>query len=419
MLKKTMLGLALASAFALPTANANEKEIDAIRAELRAMKEAYESRIAALEKRLQDAQAPANPSQPAATPKAATSSSFNPNISMVLGGTYARLKQDPASYRINGFMPAAEEGGPGERSFSLGESEITLSAAIDPMFSGRLTFALTGDNEAEVEEAYVTTTGLSNGKTARVGRFLSGVGYLNGQHAHSWDFVDGPLAYQAFLGGQLKQDGVQFRWLAPLDTFVEFGAEFGSSAGRHNGFGSRSLFVHAGDDIGESSSWRAGLSYLRNNGVEREWDEAGLPAAFGGSSTMWVADAVYKWAPGGNATQQNFKLQGEYFRRKESGVIALDGVEGPLAATQSGWYVQGVYQFMPNWRTGLRYDRLAPGPFASVAPKRTSLMLDYSPSEFSRLRLQFAQDKARGGASDNQLFLQYIMSLGTHSAHAF
>ena len=46
-------------------------------------------------------------------------------------------------------------------------------------------------------------------------------------------------------------------------------------------------------------------------------------------------------------------------------------------------------------------------------------MLDYSPSEFSRLRLQLARDRAREGASDNQLFLQYQMSLGAHGAHAF
>ncbi|UUZ49033.1 hypothetical protein LP420_00320 [Massilia sp. B-10] len=51
--------------------------------------------------------------------------------------------------------------------------------------------------------------------------------------------------------------------------------------------------------------------------------------------------------------------------------------------------------------------------------KRSSLMLDYSPSEFSRLRLQLARDEARPGVADNQLYLQYIMSLGTHAAHAF
>ena len=46
-------------------------------------------------------------------------------------------------------------------------------------------------------------------------------------------------------------------------------------------------------------------------------------------------------------------------------------------------------------------------------------MLDYSPSEFSRFRLQFARDRSRPDAIDNQVYLQYIMSLGTHGAHTF
>ena len=102
------------------------------------------------------------------------------------------------------------------------------------------------------------------------------------------------------------------------------------------------------------------------------------------------------------------------------------------AVTQSGWYLQGVYQFMPRWRTGLRYDRLDPGDAQvgalnagnvisdyAYTPTRTSLMLDYSPSEFSRLRLQLARDNSRQGLADNQLFLQYIMSLGAHGAHQY
>jgi hypothetical protein len=46
-------------------------------------------------------------------------------------------------------------------------------------------------------------------------------------------------------------------------------------------------------------------------------------------------------------------------------------------------------------------------------------MLDWSPSEFSRLRLQFARDTAMAGITDNQVTLQYIMSLGAHGAHKF
>jgi len=46
-------------------------------------------------------------------------------------------------------------------------------------------------------------------------------------------------------------------------------------------------------------------------------------------------------------------------------------------------------------------------------------MLDYSPSEFSRLRAQFAKDQSRQGLKDNQFFVQYIMSLGAHGAHSY
>ena len=52
-------------------------------------------------------------------------------------------------------------------------------------------------------------------------------------------------------------------------------------------------------------------------------------------------------------------------------------------------------------------------------PKRNTLMVDWSPTAFSRLRLQFASDKARAGMTDNQVLLQYIYSLGAHGAHTF
>jgi hypothetical protein len=46
-------------------------------------------------------------------------------------------------------------------------------------------------------------------------------------------------------------------------------------------------------------------------------------------------------------------------------------------------------------------------------------MVDWTPSEFSRIRLQYAQSKVRPEATDNQIFLQYILTLGAHGAHKF
>jgi hypothetical protein len=494
MLNKSVIVLALAAAFSAPMASAaDNKELAEIRAQIQQMKAAYESRLQALEQRLADAQAATSAAQeqakaasaaaaqasataqasaaaqaaaPAAAPAVADAGSapaagasarsniFNPDISLILGGTLSNLKQDPEQYRLQGFVPPGGEVGPGARGFNLGESEITMRANIDPKFSGQLTFALTPENEASVEEAFIQTRDLGNGLNLKAGRFLSSVGYLNGQHSHTWDFVDAPLAYQAFLGGQYKSDGVQAKWLAPLDQFLELGVEAGNGSNfpgtsrNKNGANSLAAYAHFGDDIGESSSYRIGASLLRTHSAERTFEDGGISNGFSGKTNTFIADAIYKWAPNGNSTVTNFKLQGEYFRSKDSGTLdydlngaATDPLTGPAASAytgkQSGWYVQGVYQFMPNWRTGLRYDSLRTGArriglvedgtlsFAqfpileAYEPKKTSFMIDYSPSEFSRLRLQFAQDKSRPGVKDNQIFLQYIMSLGTHAAHAF
>jgi hypothetical protein len=59
---------------------------------------------------------------------------------------------------------------------------------------------------------------------------------------------------------------------------------------------------------------------------------------------------------------------------------------------------------------------LATDPFH---PEKTTVMLDYTPSEFSRFRIQYAQSKTRPELTDNQIFLQYILTLGAHAAHKF
>jgi hypothetical protein len=258
-----------------------------------------------------------------------------------------------------------------------------------------------------------------------------------------WDFVDAPLAYQAMLGGQFADDGLQVAWLAPTDTFIELRGEVGrgrsypGTDSSRNGAGATALALHLGGDVGESSSWRAGVSMLNAKASDQRvlsLDPSFLTRedAFFGRTRVWVADAVWKWAPNGNATRTNFKLQGEYLRSSRDGSLQLNANEDtvtpavPYNQNASGWYLQAIYQFTRGWRVGARTERLNPGtlPAAIFAledwhPRKNSLMLDWSPSEFSRVRLQFAQDRARPGITDNQWFLQYQMSLGAHGAHSF
>jgi hypothetical protein len=445
--RQTLFAWAAALACA-GTALAQEADLSKIREEVKQLKETNEQRVRALEKRVTEAEARSGK----------TESAFNPAVSLILQGTYANAKEDPNTYQITGFVPSGGEVGPPKRSFGLGESELIISGNVDPYFRGQLVAALTPENEVEVEEAFFQTLALGRGFTLKGGRFLSGIGYQNEIHQHAWDFQDAPLPYKAFLGGRLSQDGLQLRWVAPTPVFLEFGAEassgeqFPGTDRNKNGVNGGTVFGHVGGDIGASTAWRAGVSYLRTTAENRAYDDVdsmggAVTNSFTGKARMWIADAILKWAPGGNATRTNFKLQGEYFRFKQDGTLTYDdtagsnvfgSVTGAFDTDQSGWYAQGVWQFMPRWRAGYRYDQLQHGTvtngivsnglgpaaadfplLADYNPSRNTVMIDWSPSEFSRLRVQYAADKSRMGVTDNQIIVQYILSLGAHGGHKF
>jgi hypothetical protein len=455
-MQQKKIALAVAMAISLGAQGAESSDLAAIRAQIEDMKKNYEQRIAALEQKLAQAEAKVErveqrPVQP--TQAAGTASSFNPEISLILQGQYRNMKNIPGR-GITGFWPGGEEDTGGIRGFSIDHTELVLSANVDPYWRGQAVLALI-DGEVEVEEANFRSLGLGNGMGLKAGRYRSGIGYLNEQHRHQWDFADAPLMYRAMFGGHAAyaQDGVQLKWLAPTPVFLEFGAEAGRGAAfpgtdrNRNGSGAGALFVHVGDDVGVANSWRAGLSYLRTSARDRETTFADVNSldalgTFTGKSSTWLADFVWKWAPNGNPKYQNFKFQAEYFVRREKGNLTCDDADPTVATAcsggfadnyrtrQSGWYAQGVYQFTPAWRAGLRYEQLNSGTrdfginaanlvVDSYRPRRATAMVDYNWSEFSRLRLQYAQDKSMQGVTDNQVTLQYIMSLGAHGAHKF
>src|SRR6267378_2963428 len=440
---------AMALAMAMPAAQAQES-LPQMRQELKQLQQ----RIEELEGRVKDAESTATQAAAQASSRPQSENALNPGVSVILNGVYANLSRDPKTYRLNGFVPTMQDVAPPTRGFSLGESEVAFMANIDHMFRGTLIGSISPDNDTiGVEEGYIQTIGLSHGFTLKAGRFFSAIGYQNQIHAHAWDFTDAPLAMRVFLGGQLNEDGIQFRWVAPTSLYWDMGTELGrgrafpaslSDSGK-NGARSLNFFTHVGGDIGESIAWQTGLSHFRTSPSGRQFattDALGnaITDSFTGTSRLWVASGILKWSPNGNPTYNNLKLQGEYFRRKEEGSLVFDSAGAALAnglsSRQSGWYAQGVYQFMPLWRAGYRYDRLDSGTvnidttasgltaadfpiLAGYKPKKHSVMVDWSPSEFSRIRLQYARDYSRIGEPDNQVFLQYIVSLGAHGAHTF
>jgi hypothetical protein len=351
---------------------------------------------------------------------------FNPAISIILNGSYSHHSRDPAAYVRAGF-PLVGEGVPSAQGLSLGESELSFAANIDEKFYGQVTLAAgseDGEDRIGVEEAFIDTTALPAGWSVRLGRFFSNVGYLNSHHAHTDNFFDRPLPYQAFLGNQYGDDGVQVRWVAPTSMFLELGGEvfrgqaFPSGGATHGGVGTKTLFAHLGGDAGANSEWLAGVSMLRSSAVDGE-------DGFTGDGTLYIADATWKWAPDGNFKDGGVTLRGEYFLDHRDGSFAdLDtGIPAAWSGSRRGAYGEAVYRLNRQWDVGYRFDRLwaaNDGPLAGdTDPTRHTVEATWRNSEFSLFRLQMSHDKPNATATDNAVTVQYQTSLGAHGAHKF
>lgn len=376
--------------------------------------------------------------------------STNPQISVILDGGYSSYSYSEGEAVLPGFFLGGEAG-LAEEGFALGHSEIVASANIDQHFFGKITAAIAehdGETELELEEAFIETVGLGSGITVRGGRMFSAVGYLNQQHQHAWDFVDAPLIYRGLWGRNYIDDGLRVSWIAPTNTFLEIGGEilsgygFPASKGEGSQLRSQVLFANLGGDFDASNAWQAGLSFHNAKVTDREaggHEHGGgggeeVPAFSGDSHTIG-ANFIYKWAPNGNYKYQHVKVQAEFFARSEDGDVELEGSmpleESTVDLKQRGFYLQGVYQFAPHWRAGMRYDRVSSsvsGDDPSVLdeagletdhnPWRGTASIEWVPSEFSRIRVQYNHDRSVD-RPDNQWFVQYTYSLGAHGAHTF
>ncbi|KGJ99282.1 hypothetical protein [Thalassotalea sp. ND16A] len=385
------------------------------------------------------------------------------NISAIVNVGYTEREdfQGIAGFGVDEHAAGLKSG------FWTDHTELAISAPIDDMFFGKMTMVLDehdGETEIELEEAFIQTTGLDYDLSLRAGRFLSNVGYLNGKHTHTDSFADRPLLYRAFMNGHYFDDGARLSWLAPTDVYLELGSELFKGGkmpayASGDGIGAQSLFVKTGGDFNHEHSWQLGVSYLgfdndegfcSDHGHEEEHEEehheehdAGAledeheegfgACAFSGEKDYYIVDAVWKWAPNGNYKYQNFTLSAEYFRVEEKGELLhqeehhdenpalLEEHHDPIDAEHSGFYLSAVYQFSPNWATGLRYSEIDfDEPYShGFTPSVSTAMLEYRHSHFSTVRIQYSQDKSTEHLSDDQITLQFSMALGAHGAHQF
>ncbi len=404
------------------------------------------------------AQDPAAPLSARGLPAALQS--LNPDLSAIIDVNYHKDDSDEGISHILGEMAGfGHSHGHGddhhnhgiEDGFNLRHLELQVSASIDPYFKGN---AIAGVDEesAEMEVAEIETTCLPWGLKIKAGKFFSDFGYINAQHAHQWDFADQPLIYQLTLGEHgLNDKGAQLSWLAPTpfyllagfeafqgDNEAMFAYEGEEPLPAHDGPRTQVGWLKAGPNLPGNHALQFGASV--GTGVhqeEHDGDEDGeADHWFDGDSRFWGADAVYKYNAPKAYGQGDFVLQGEYFSRRKDLDLVRHDLAPDLAGNdrvddQDGYYVQAVYGLLPRWRTGLRWEQvgltnesdLPDGSSESFDESyRIGAMVDFSPSEFSRLRFQVNKGdyETEDGREDVlEAYVQLVVSIGAHGAHNF
>lgn len=409
--------------------------------------------------------APPTPRTAAAPPAA---NAFNPAISVIFDGAYyndgirgdgaTRLEEAAGIHSTGGHdhdHDHADDGhghghshGTLERGFNLRPTEIVLQGTVDPYVDLVGHLVVEEGEGLELEELYFRTRSLPAGLTLKGGKFLSGIGYINSQHPHEWDFVEATLPYQTFFGAHgLLDTGLQLTWLPDWPVYTRLGVEafqgenerMSNLLGVEEGFSEKdaprlwSAFIKVSPELGYDHALQGGLFGVFSRQHQRLLERDAVQEPLDGEAWVLGTDWVYKYDPGGIQGQGSLTLQGEYLYQ----VLDLEVDRGEAAGAErrfveDGFYVQGTYGFAPRWNVGLRYDavginrnRLESAGQRLLAWEQTdrvSLALTWNPTEFARLRAQWSRADVAvdGGREDfNQFFLQGILSLGSHGAHNF
>jgi hypothetical protein len=379
--------------------------IEALRAEISAMKSEYEDRIRRLEARIEelqvqvlrggpDAETP-SPTAPPAPAAQTTAGVLNPAISVV-GNLVGRAD----SQKVYG-----ETGNRIDNKIILREAEIDMRVPVDPYADGVLITALESEAPSRfsvgVEEGYVNIKKLPFldkpplGLKIKAGRFRPAFGTINVLHTHDLPQTFRPLPIQEFLGPEgFVADGVSANFFIPApweNSSLDF-----------------TLQALTGGDIATSPNPDARMAYLghlryygtfgTSHNLELGWSSYFHPKGNGiAEADIHGFDFLYRWKPARRGEWRSFLVGSElmFGRRAYPEAAETPEVARAIAGQPAGqgrplgYYVFGQWQFNRRTYAGVRWDKT--DILFNPALRRRSLtpFVSYYFSEFLRLRLNY------------------------------
>jgi hypothetical protein len=357
---------------------------------------------------------------------------------------------------------------PKRRGFTLQQTELSLIGAVDPYFLAEA-HIIASEDEIELEEAFLQTLALPYGLELEAGFFLTEFGRINPTHPHAWLWLDQPVVNTRLFGGEgMRGTGMRLAKLLPTPWFsqIHIGIQNADGEFMASFLGGEIGHAHGAEEEAEHEALGIGGRPIIERDVRRlkdlvylaRWENAlelsstwsgklGISGLYGpnftgpdGETWIYGADFFLKWLPETNRRGRPFfRFEGEFIQRDLKTDAFFDEVEGESIAGDTlkdwGFYLQGFYGFNSLWSAGLRYEYASgsgdniehdgefPGrrddPFRDDRT-RVSPLLVYSPSEFSRIRLQYNYDQADHLRSDaHTVWLGFEALIGAHPAHSY
>lgn len=322
--------------------------------------------------------------------------------------------------------------------FGVREVEIAVQSAVDPYFRGDIFLGISALEGISIEQAFLTATSLPWGLQAQLGRFLMPVSKQNTTHRHDLHTVEYPYVIQRYL----SDDGLKGTGVAVSKIFSPFGFYQELIVGAVDRFGERDATLTAVqpanrrlDGMGFSARFRNYVDLSQSANVElsasamtgmREQLMSGTGPggenAVNARQSVYGVDFTYRWRPLQQGLYSSFILQAEAIRQVNGAPDAASVTAGPYTGPGrdfAGGYVFARWQLSQRLYLGGRFDSLEDPALGGANFRAGSLVLEWFPSEFSKLVAQFEHTQPQGMPALNRLLLQATFAMGPHKPHPF
>jgi len=314
---------------------------------------------------------------------------------------------------------------------SLRTLELGAQAWVDPNAWAYFIGATEGESLA-IEEAAIHYVGFEGNSTLRAGRFFIDFGKQMQTHVHELRTLERPLALRAFLGEEVKGDGLQWnhwtslgdatalRWsigafgaLLPEENAL-FEDQVGEVASRKDiddlNFTAR---VTGFSDLSAASTLQLGLSARMIPEYEVVFESTG-DAAAGLESSVFGADITYGWVD--DTSQRNWTIGAEYLFNTGDTVLdnSTPGTVNVISEDQGGYFAFVDYAFSRSNNVGLQYSAVELPDVAGSDASELEVYFTHLFSEFQRLRFGVAAIDQDNGDDSLRVALQYTAVLGSH-----